>query len=426
MRILLVSRSTRGGGAAHAALRLFDALLVLGYEVRMLTISKEIDTPRIGAIANTPLSRLCAETYRVLERLELMHKLGKQRRLLWRFSTASVGFDISDHPWVRWADVLHLHWINHGMLSLRDLRGLTHLGKPIAWTLHDLWPMTGGCHLPFVWDKDKAMLCQRYNSGCGYCPLLMSDQEGDFTHRLRAQKSFLHLSPFHYIAVSETVAQLASQAMGRSCGVVIPPPLSADSYDLEFNVEYPLWYQSDRVYLLISAARLDDAVKGPQLLKQVMHALMHIAPELGSYVTLLLVGEIKQPEIFADMPIEVRCLGLVPADHMRYFYSLAEVVLSTSLFETYGQTLTEALAQGVPVVSFAFGGPCDIVQEGVNGALVVPYDVSAYAQAIVKVLALKRKGYITQEKCRESVAHLLPDVIALRHIDYYQTLLETR
>ena len=42
------------------------------------------------------------------------------------------------------ADVVHLHWINNGMLSIEDLK---EINAPIVWTFHDSWPYTGGCHI---------------------------------------------------------------------------------------------------------------------------------------------------------------------------------------------------------------------------------------------------------------------------------------
>ena len=44
------------------------------------------------------------------------------------------------------ADIINLHWINGGFLSLKSLEKLSELNKPVVWTLHDMWAFTGGCH----------------------------------------------------------------------------------------------------------------------------------------------------------------------------------------------------------------------------------------------------------------------------------------
>ena len=73
--------------------------------------------------------------------------------------------------------------------------------------------------------------------------------------------------------------------------------------------------------------------------------------------------------------------------------SLANVVVSSNTRkpEAFGRSMAEALAMGCPVVAKAFGGALDIVEDGVNGAL-VPADVErgdgevkAFAEAILRV-----------------------------------------
>ncbi len=50
---------------------------------------------------------------------------------------------------------------------------IAKIDKPIVWTLHDLWPLTGGCHIPHN--------CSRFKEGCGLCPLLASNSIDDLS-----------------------------------------------------------------------------------------------------------------------------------------------------------------------------------------------------------------------------------------------------
>ena len=168
----------------------------------MLVVHKGTADERIASVARTPLRRLWAKAAFLLERLDIYLRNGRSRQQLFRVSTAKWGCDISTHPWVEQADIIHLHWINQGFLSLSTLRKLAKLGKPIFSTLHDLWAATGICHLPLEMSPTGATVCPRYRAGCGYCPLLRSNQEHDLSRTIFEQKRFLAHPPFRYIAVS--------------------------------------------------------------------------------------------------------------------------------------------------------------------------------------------------------------------------------
>ena len=67
-------------------------------------------------------------------------------------------------------------------------------------------------------------------------------------------------------------------------------------------------------------------------------------------------------------------------------YSSIDILVNTSLYESFGNTCLEAMAFGKPVVASDAGGIPEVVQDGVTGILVTPKDYKKIAEAIIYLL----------------------------------------
>ncbi|MGA7938079.1 MAG: glycosyltransferase, partial [Kovacikia sp.] len=68
------------------------------------------------------------------------------------------------------SDILNLHWVCNGFLRIESI---AKMNKPLVWTLHDMWPFTGGCHYSGE--------CEKYIESCGSCPQLQSNHRKDIS-----------------------------------------------------------------------------------------------------------------------------------------------------------------------------------------------------------------------------------------------------
>jgi phosphatidylinositol alpha 1,6-mannosyltransferase len=104
-------------------------------------------------------------------------------------------------------------------------------------------------------------------------------------------------------------------------------------------------------------------------------------------VRLVVVGGGPAAEALRErMPAAV-FLGEQRGAELSRTYASLDVFVHSGPHETFGQTLQEAAASGLPVVAPAAGGPLDLVEHEVTGALVRPGDGAAIAAAVARLAA---------------------------------------
>ena len=162
MRVLIINTSERIGGAAIAANRLMDALKNNGIKAKMLVRDKQ--TEQISVVG---LKKSWWKVWQFIWERVIIWKANKfKKHNLFAVDIANTGTDITSLPEFKQADVIHLHWINQGLLSLNGIKQILSSGKPVVWTMHDMWPCTSICH--------HARECNKYQEECKCCPYLLN------------------------------------------------------------------------------------------------------------------------------------------------------------------------------------------------------------------------------------------------------------
>ena len=87
-----------------------------------------------------------------------------------------------------------------------------------------------------------------------------------------------------------------------------------------------------------------------------------------------------------EMIEQTEFLGAVPYDEATRAYAQGDLFLSPTYAEGFSNTILEAMASGLPIVSTRTVGVVDCLEDGVNAALVEPGDVDALTQATQRML----------------------------------------
>lgn len=412
MKITLLSTSDQAGGAAIACLRLAEALLQAGNEVRVLVMEKKGEGPFVVEIA--PERKKLDALFKDLQ-------YAWNKRFLFKAGASFSanpwwGHEVHAHPAVQNADVINLHWVNHGFLGMKGLEQLFALGKPMVWHMHDYWAFTGGCHYPGS--------CNRFEAACGCCPILRRSGSEDVSHQVFKQKlALFNVNPPVLVGASAWLTAAAAKSAlvtnTAAKAVHIPNPIDTDFYIAEDRLvaRRTLQLNPDKKYLLFAAMNASDPRKG---FGELVAALKLLALSAPAGVELLVAGK-ADGALVAALPFPVQLLGSLNAAQMKQAYSAADVFIIPSLEENLPNTVLESLACGTVVAGFETGGIPEMVQEGVSGHLAPTGDVQGLATAIEKALLLAK----TWKRPHDLLLNYQLSSVAARYIGLFKALLKS-
>jgi glycosyltransferase involved in cell wall biosynthesis len=414
VRVTLLSARSHSGGAAQAAVRLHRALRKSGLASTLRTPCVDGIEPGIEPIGFWPTARH-ARLRLALDQVPRWRagNFGKEQ-----FTTALGPAPSGLRAALQEADLVHLHWIGKGTLPLRRL---ARIKKPIVWTLHDMWPLTGGCH----YDGG----CGRFAEGCGCCPVLGSRRTDDLSRRLFAAKrdaysrlDLTFVAPSHWMAEN-----VKASPLGNGVPVhVIPNALDRRTFapsDVA-AARSSLGLPAHAVVIAFAAmGGASEPRKGFDLLAAALPAVTTATASRNLH--LVVIGGSASDVVGAQMPV-TGTGHLSSEEEMARALNAADVLVAPSRQDNLPNTVCEALACGVPAVAFDVGGLPDLIHHQHNGYLSRPFEPEDLARGISWVLEDRQRHAALRVAARESTARFAPELVAAQHIALYRKILDRR
>lgn len=417
MKVLIVNTSERSGGAAVAARRLMEALNNNGAQARMLVRDKQTDNISVSDLGQ----RWLRQWQFMWERWLIFCRLHFKRQRLFEIDTASQGADITKTREFRDADVVHLHWVNQGMLSLKGIRKILRSGKAVVWTMHDAWPSTGICHL--------TLGCNRFKTECRRCRLLPDGgSDADLANRVwRRKRDVFASGNIHFVACSRWLQNEAkASALLRGCTVDnIPNPIDTRIFRPQDRREARIanHLPEDKRLILFVSQRATNPYKGMDYLVEACDLMVKSRPEMKKDTCVVVLGGHAE-EVGGLLPFETLPVGYV-SDERRIasLYAAADVFVLPSLSENLPNTIMEALACGVPCVGFNVGGIPEMIDHRRNGYVAQYRSAADLAQGLAWTLAEADPEELRRNALHKARTQYSQQSVALRYIDVYNQAL---
>jgi len=347
INVLHVSYSKSGGAGAVAAQLSRGQALLANYESDFLFASE-------SNIKNRPFDNMDLTTKAVIDNLII-----KKRSWPTLFTlTRNTSDELLSEKLVDFEGVLHFHWLN-GILNLHNVVNYSKMGKKILWTIHDMEPFTGGCH--------NSINCMNFEKLCSGCPAVKQ------IFMPQVQKAKLEKNGLLSLIDNVTLVfpsrwllnNFKSGAPQCSSALeFVPNPVSdiffeKGAHDLNFKKR-----DSQHLVLGFVSNDLNDSIKQ---FAGVIEAVQMVSKLVTKPIKLIAVGA-KFKNYPKELNFEVIQAGVVSdQSRLRDLYSEMDLLISNSLSESFGLTIAEASAVGVPSLVLEGSGSRELIENNLTG-----------------------------------------------------------
>jgi glycosyltransferase involved in cell wall biosynthesis len=311
-------------------------------------------------------------------------------------------------------DLIHLHNIHGYYLHVGLLFDyLRQARKPVVWTLHDCWSFTGHCtHFDFSG-------CNKWIYGCYDCALTAEYPKSFFRDNSRCnyqrkKKFFSGIDNLTIVTPSTWLGGLVRNSFLQD----YPVKVINNGIDLsvfkpakgDFRKRYEL---KDKFVIL--------GVASPWSERKGLHYLFDLTKHLRCDEIIVLVGVSKKQA--KHLPPAV--IGIAKTNNIQELveiYSTADVFINPTLEDTFPTTNLEAMACGLPIITFNSGGSAECLNEEC-GLVVERGNVEGLVEAIALVRKNGKESYSI--KCQKRAhQHFDKDARFAEYIKLYESIIK--
>jgi glycosyltransferase involved in cell wall biosynthesis len=316
---------------------------------------------------------------------------------------------IFSHPWYLAADVIHLQIVHDGTLDMKSIARIIS-EKPVVWTWHDPWPLTGHCIYP--------MDCWRWKLGCGECP----DLERAFTIKrdrtalMRIEKAKLVNREYVLHVSTNWFANLISSDSSTNTPVPNVIPFGIDG--LWEKVADP---SKIRDKLGIPTGNFVIGLRAafePQKNLEMVSKALRVIPK-DTPLTIVTLQDLGALAEFKDIFQIIEFPWTDDKNEMVNFYSILDLFLMPSTYETFGLMALEAMSCGVPVAGLRGTAVEEVCQLSKNGFVIDENTGLSLANVIFEAfldqysLSIKSRDSEIFVKSKYSLDDFIPKLVSL-------------
>lgn len=395
MKVLHISTGDTTG-AGLCAVRICESLIEHGVDSKVLVLCSKSKVSYVKGVYSKTRMFLHDLLHKLL-RLSHIYLFEEDRLIRLSIKTGSsfsrpvTRLDISNHPWVQWADIIHLHWVDN---FFDQYSFFQKVNKPIIWTIHDEGFFYGISH---------------------YHDLFNPSDKTEIKYFEIKKEMLSKCKDLSIVFLSRYFEQVFSQH---------PFVQGRDYFVINNSVDGELFYRHDRdqargelgftkhdIVLSFVAGRINDIHKGLNLLLQAIEIIGNIAikvvaiggmPESINNNNVVTTGVVKDPFLLSKI------------------LSASDFYVMPSLQEAFSQAPLEAMACGVPVIAFPVSGTEELITD-FNGVRCNGFEVADLVEGLNKAFKVTYNSLLIRN---DVIKRFSPNVIANRYFSVYEKCME--